>query len=159
MAWIHRRLSARLESREFQNTNSTAVRRSSSRQRSACNSRPLSVIPVVTAREHEYDLINHSRWRSLVCCFTFSNVALQLQSSINISPTWTAFSAVMWLQGAFNVPDSRIPRDTKPRVTGDSRCKLTLPPPWKKNNRKLVSVKFVFTLPEMFVYLHSRLQC
>lgn len=69
-------------------------------------------------------------------CQTFNIVALQLQSSMSISPTCTAFSAVIWLHGAFNVPDCRIPRETRPRVTGDKRCKLTLPPPCFVENKK-----------------------
>lgn len=85
---------------------------------------------------------------------TFNIVALQLQSSISISPTCTAFSAVMWLQGAFRVPDCRIPRDTRPRVTGDKRCKLTLPPPAKTSG----TCQFQITKSVCwFIYLHFRL--
>lgn len=83
---------------------------------------------------------------------TFNNVALQLQSSMSISPTCTAFSAVMWLQGAFRVPDWRIPRETRPRVTGDKRCKLTLPPPGRE---KTDSTCVSFKLPKVYAGLFT----
>lgn len=132
-AWIHRQLSGPMESLRFPSRSSTAERKLFSRRQNACNSKQLVVIPVMIKRKsvNKTFLACHRRYQTQ----TFNIVALQLQSSISISPTWTAFSAVMWLQGAFNVPDSKIPRETRPRVTGDRRCKLTLPPPAKWRTR------------------------
>lgn len=64
---------------------------------------------------------------------------LQLQSLISALPISTAFSDVIWLQGAFMVPDCIMPLFTTPLVTGDISWALTELEPADSPNRVIHS--------------------
>lgn len=89
--------------------------------------------------EEKNDCDEWKRLRMALPIVTFSIVELQLQSSIRAKPISNARSAVMWLQGAFSVPDWMIPRRASPLVTGDKRCKFTALPPADSPNRVIRS--------------------